>query len=198
MKTGAKIVFMATEIESATRTFCQHNSPLRNSVAPSIPANSRKTGVPAEKIFIAMQIAMPRKPQTIIRGIMPKVLLEYSPVRILSPIISPMVERMANLKKLMMIPCSRLNDEYALNTESLTKKGRKRMIKNPQNKKSFCFIIVCLRNFYLLVYYYKIVCCREKIFLPDFRFFLKRNVVDLFVFPLGFCLAVDNLCYDLD
>ena len=113
MKTGAKIVFIATETASATHNLSiQKSALLKLATAPVIPIYSISAGVPFEKIIIAALMPMPRSPQTIIRGKMPNALGKNLPQPMRQPSISPSVESTPNLMKLITIPCAALNDLY--------------------------------------------------------------------------------------
>ena len=110
MNTGAKIVFIATDTARATQSLSMEKpSAAKLSAALVMPMYSMNIGVPLEKIIIAMFIPMPSTPHTTMRGITPKVGVKYLPVEILHPSISPMVERMANFRKLITMPCAALN-----------------------------------------------------------------------------------------
>ena len=105
MNTGAKMVFIATDTASATHSLSMENpSAVKLFAASAMPMYSMNIGVPLEKIIMAMFIPMPSTPHTTMRGITPKVGVTYFPVEILHPSISPMVDRIANFRKLITIP----------------------------------------------------------------------------------------------
>ena len=56
-------------------------------------------GTPVEKMVMAAEMSMPRKPHVMPRGRTPKPGALYEPVLMRSPMHSPAVERMPNLRK---------------------------------------------------------------------------------------------------
>jgi hypothetical protein len=135
-------VFIATDTDKATNTLDHEKSAdFKREVASAIPSFSRNTGVPAEKIVIAILIPIPKKPQTMARGIIPKVFEKYVPVLMRCPNISPIVERIPNFKKLIIIPCAALNDLYHSYTGSMTKNGKNNATTHNAKIKSLFFIV---------------------------------------------------------
>jgi hypothetical protein len=102
-------VFCATDIQKATNTLSHDKLSPITVMAFSIPIVFKKTGTPLEKIVMAILIPIPRNPHTIARGQIPKPFRLYTPALILNPIHSPNVDKIANFKKLIIIPCSALN-----------------------------------------------------------------------------------------
>ena len=74
INTGAKKVFIITDIESAT-TNLPHERPSTPNAATSSPPPilAIKPGIPIENTVIAIEIATPSRPQTTMRGTTPNV-----------------------------------------------------------------------------------------------------------------------------
>ena len=68
INTGANIVFIVTEIASATHSLSKQKSPLIMVEASVIPIYIMNCGTPFEKTIIAILIPIPSTPHTIARG----------------------------------------------------------------------------------------------------------------------------------
>ena len=66
------MVFMATDMQHATNTFCHDSGRAIAAGAFSMPSEARKTGTPEANIVMAMLMPIPRMPHTSARGAMPK------------------------------------------------------------------------------------------------------------------------------
>ena len=71
MNTGAKMVFIATEMARAIHNLSRQNSPFIMAAAFAIPIYSINCGTPLEKIIMAALIPIPSSPHTTARGSTP-------------------------------------------------------------------------------------------------------------------------------
>lgn len=71
MNTGAKMVFIATEMARAIHNLSRQNSPFIMAAAFAIPIYSMNCGTPLEKIIMAALIPIPSSPHTMARGSTP-------------------------------------------------------------------------------------------------------------------------------
>ena len=133
--------FIPTEMQKATNTFSKLSGAFIMVEAWLIPIYSSATGTPLEKIIIARLIPMPNIPQTTARGAIPKPGFRYTPELRRSPSSSPRVESIANLRKLMTIPCSALNVLYQSYSDSFTKNGANSRMTSTKNRKSDFFMM---------------------------------------------------------